>query len=94
MTETKNCQFCSKEFEGGRMSKYCCDICKELAGVERRTGFRVDTEEATCDGKCNKAAKLNIAHTTKGWVFIQKRGYAVKAGVNIVFCPFCGGRLE
>ena len=51
------------------------------------------THGKTCDGKCSKVAKFNIAHSTKGWVFKQKREFGVKAGQGIVYCPFCGGVL-
>ena len=98
----KTCERCGSEFEGTATQKYCSVECREFAAVERKLGYGsvltykgADNYENTCGGKCCKAAKLNIANSVKGWVFMnKKREFGVKAGENIVFCPWCGGRLE
>ena len=94
------CERCNNEFEGKGTQKYCGVVCRELMGVERKLDYgrnalvnRVDREEHTCGGNCCKAGQINVAHTSKGWIFIQRKGFGVRAGQNIVYCPFCGGRL-
>lgn len=94
MTETKNCIFCGKEFEGTKAAKYCCEVHKELAGVERRTGYRA--EDKTCSGNCNKVAKKRLRRRPRGWLYLDggKREFGVYVGEIIEYCPWCGGRLE
>ena len=96
----RKCERCGDEFDGKGTQKYCSDECRELMGVERKLDFgrnvlirRDEKEEHPCDGNCCKVAQHNIARTSKGWIFIQKKGFGVRAGQNIVYCPFCGGRL-
>ena len=102
MREAGLCVRCDDEFEGKGTQKYCSDECRELMGVERKLDygrnvlFNMDEVERivhTCDGKCCKAGEMNVARTSKGWIFIQKKGIGVRAGQNIAYCPFCGGRL-
>lgn len=94
------CIRCGDKFEGKGTQKYCSDECRELATVERKLLFgknslvlKHEREEHTCGGKCCKAGIKWIAHTSKGWIFIQQKGFGVRAGQNIDYCPFCGGRL-
>ena len=90
----KNCERCGSKFEGTGTQKYCCDICRDLAALKRKYGADFDHIFKTCSGNCCKSASRNIYNGVKGWVLVQKRGFGVKAGAGIVYCPFCGGRLE
>ena len=90
---TKNCEYCEGEYEGTYSSKYCGDICKNLAALERQTGFHVVAEQI-CDGRCCQRARKNLHKRPQGWIFVQQRDYMMKKGILIEFCPFCRGKLE
>ena len=65
----------------------------KLWGEDRKKTKCMPSLDDPCDGKCCKAGEMNVARTSKGWIFIQRKGFGVRAGQNIAYCPFCGGRL-
>ena len=90
---TKKCEGCGEEFEGKATQKYCKELCRDLAAVERKHNLVYSTSGLVCNGHCYKEATKNIRKTAAGWKFIKHSSYAVKMGVLIDYCPFCGGRL-
>jgi len=94
MTDILNCAYCGKEFMGNKgQAKYCGDVCKGLAKVERDTGFRV-APKAECYGKCCADAMRNLYLRAKGWVFLTENELYVKRGKLIKYCPYCGKELK
>lgn len=96
------CVRCKREFEAAHYAhKYCSDECRELAGVERKLGVEsglygtADGEiaERECDGYCCDMARKKVEKVAKGWVILTNTVYPARAGYNINYCPFCGGRL-
>ena len=99
MAEIKHCEYCAAEYMGSAVSKYCTDVCKGLAKVERDTGYHVDNTsdqdvETTCDGECSRLAHRFLRKRAGKWKFLTTQDFYVKTGEVILFCPYCGGQLE
>lgn len=92
----KNCEYCDREFEGTATQKYCGDLCKELAGVERRLGVELDFgDDRLCDVRRCMFRRKYITKERTGWYIRVPTGrFGTKSGFKINYCPACGGRLE
>ena len=87
------CERCGVEFEAKTWNqKYCSKVCSEFAAVERKYGVQ-STHGIVCTCGAIEVCKDIERRSDNVWRVITEKGFGVRVGFRIYYCPFCGGEL-